>query len=163
MLKKFLFTIIISTFLISCGENYKEISKSEFSEQVLPKVDINKIEIENYETIMIYTDEKVPYRMKIKNSRDLQRFVNVLRSDNQNISIVYTSNDSHLGLFLWQSLYLIFPLLLLSHLVLLWVALKKIIKSETDNLEKILNAIVSIFFPFFGPIIYLTTKPKRSV
>ncbi|WP_417886454.1 PLDc N-terminal domain-containing protein [Zunongwangia sp.] len=59
-----------------------------------------------------------------------------------------------------QLLNLLIPILIISHIILICIALRKIIKSTANDLEKILYAIISIFVPFFGPIIYLTTKPK---
>ena len=95
----------------------------------------------------------------------LPHLVHFLILNDDNISVHYTSasNGSNLGLFVWQTLYLIFPVIILCHIVFLWISLKKIIKSKTDNSEKILSAIISIFFPLFGPLVYLTTKQKSSI
>jgi len=46
--------------LFSCGKDYEEISKLEFIDKVLPKVEINNVEVRNNEIILIYTNEKKP-------------------------------------------------------------------------------------------------------
>jgi ATP-dependent Zn protease len=164
MIKKLLFTIplLIAIFTTSCSENYNDVTQSDFRKTILPNVDINRLEIENNEEVLIFTDAESPYRIRMKNSTEIQKFVEFLNSNDENISIHYTTtpNGSEYGLFIWQMLYLIFPIIILSHIVLLWISLRKIIKSKTDNSEKIFSAIISIFFPFFGPLIYLTTKQK---
>lgn len=146
--------------LTSCNEDYKDVSKSEFSKKILLKVDVKRLEIKNNEEILIYTDEITPYRIKMNTSTEIQEFVDFLNSNDDNITIGYTTNPIgfQFGLLQRQTLHLIIPLIILSHIVLLWIALRKIIKSESDNMEKILYAFISIFFPFFGSLIYLTTK-----
>lgn len=164
MIKKLLFTIpiLIAIFTTSCNENYNDVTQSEFRKTILPNVDINRLKIENNEDVIIYTDAESPYRIKMKNPNEIQEFVGFLNSNGENIPLHYTttSNSSEFGLFLWQTLSLIFPIIILSHIILLWISLRKIIKSKADSSEKIFSAIISIFFPFFGPLIYLTTKQK---
>ncbi|WP_432264567.1 PLDc N-terminal domain-containing protein [Autumnicola lenta] len=60
-------------------------------------------------------------------------------------------------MYTFHFLSLIVPFLIPAHIILLWIALRRIIKSEADNIEKLVYKIISIFFPFFGPILYLTT------
>lgn len=167
MLKRLLFTItlLISFITISCSEKYEEVSQNEFLKTVLPEVKIKRVQIENNEKILIETYENFNYRIEINNSNDAQEFITLLEKSNQNFEIVYshTSTEVNIKLFIYQTLVLLIPILIIAHVILLWIALRKIIKSETDSLEKILCAMISIFFPFFGPLIYLTTERKSSI
>nr|WP_237690414.1 PLD nuclease N-terminal domain-containing protein [Salegentibacter tibetensis] len=63
-------------------------------------------------------------------------------------------------LLLYQALYLIIPLLILVHIILLWIALRRIIRSQIESTEKLVYTIIALFFTFFGPIIYLTTGKR---
>ncbi len=158
--KLFIFSILISTLLFSCGKDYAEVSKSEFINKVLPKVDIVKVEIKNNEKLLIYTSENKSYVIKDFSPNSMDGFLNEIKSKNKNMHVSYinVSNSISNQLIMFQLFTLIIPFLILAHIILLWVSLRKIIKSEIDNIEKIVYTIISIFFPFFGSIIYLTTK-----
>jgi ATP-dependent Zn protease len=152
-------SVLISTLLISCG-NSQEVSKSEFIDNVLPKVEINNVEIRNNEIILIHTNENKPYKIKDVPPYSIDDFLNEIISKNEKISVHYTneSNGNYYILSIFQLFSLIIPFLILAHIILLWISLRRIIKSEIDNMEKMVYTIISIFFPFFGSIIYLTTK-----
>ncbi|MDN3595353.1 PLDc N-terminal domain-containing protein [Zunongwangia endophytica] len=156
----FLIPLLICLISIGCGSDSKEISLNEFNEEILPSEEIKKVVIEDREDIFIYTSEKVPYRLKASEIGDIEEFIDHLYSQQENIDITYNANVNNTGLLLWQLFNLLVPILLLTHIILLWIALRKVIKSTAGDLEKILYAMISIFVPFFGPIIYLTTKPK---
>ncbi len=76
------------------------------------------------------------------------------------VSYTTESNSLSYKIFIFQLFSLIIPFLILAHIILLWISLRRIIKSEIDNMEKMVYTIISIFFPFFGSIIYLTTKKR---
>lgn len=158
--KLFFLSILISTLFISCSKDYDEVSESEFINNVLPTVGINRVVVENTDKILIYTDKNNSYVIENFSPNSIDDFLNKLKSKNENMYVVYTteSNDFSYKLFLFQFFTLIIPFLIFAHFLLLWISLRKIIKSKIDTLEKILYAIISIFFPFFGSLIYLTTK-----
>lgn len=158
----FILSVLISALLFSCGKNYKDISKLEFMDKVLPKVEINHVEVRNLETLLIYTNDKKPYKIKDIPSNSIDDFLKEIKSKNDNMYVSYTTESNNLSfkLIIFQLFTLIIPFLILAHIILLWISLRKIIKSEVDNMEKILYTIISIFFPFFGSVLYLTTKRR---
>ncbi len=160
--KLFIFSILISTLLFSCGDDYEKVSKSEFIKKVLPKNDINKVVVENNDKLFIYTNENKPYSIEDLSPNTIEDFLNELKSKNENMYVEYgtKSNSFSIKLMMFQLFSLIIPFLFLAHIILLWISLRRIIKSEIDNMEKMVYTIISLFFPFFGSIIYLTTKKR---
>ncbi|PHR99152.1 MAG: hypothetical protein COA80_04370 [Leeuwenhoekiella sp.] len=151
--------VLISILFTSCSDDYEEISKSEFIDTVLQDQKITSLEIENKEKIHIYTNENKYYVISDLSSHSLDDLVDEIRSKNGAVLVKYLAPETSIILDVLMSL-LFLPLIIPAHIILLWIALRKIIKSEVEDTEKILHAIISIFFPFFGPIIYLTTKRK---
>lgn len=162
MIRKLFFILLtlLAVMATSCGKNYREVSSAEFTEKLLPKLNVKHLVVENNENLIIYTEEKTPYKIEIDSPTRLNETIDAIRSKNKNSSITYISEAENfqLGLFIWQMIYRVIPILILIHVILLWITLRKIIKSEKDHMEKMLYAIISIFFPFFGSLIYLTTK-----
>ncbi|WBL22942.1 ATP-dependent metallopeptidase FtsH/Yme1/Tma family protein [Zunongwangia sp. HRR-M8] len=156
----FLIPVLICLISVGCGKDSKEISLTEFKEEILPSEEIEKVVIEDREDIFIYTSEKAPYKLKASEIGNIEEFIDNLHSQQENIDITYNTNVTNTGILLWQLFNLLVPILLLIHIILLWISLRKVIKSTAGDLEKILYAMISILVPFFGPIIYLTTKRR---
>lgn len=154
--------IFISVVLLSCSNDYKDVSKSEFITKILPTVEVEKVTIKNNEEVLVETEANEHYRIELGSVGQANSFINELDSVDDNFKVIYdhSSPGTEITLIFWQTLSLIIPLLMLAHIVLLLVAIRKILKSGTENSEKILNTIISIFIPFFGPIIYLTNKKQ---
>ncbi|WBL25147.1 PLDc N-terminal domain-containing protein [Zunongwangia sp. HGR-M22] len=156
----FLIPVLICLISVGCGKDSKEISFTEFNEEILPSEEIEKVVIEDREDILVYTSEKVPYKLKASEIDNIEEFIDNLHSKQENIDITYNTNVTNTGILLGQLFNLLVPILLLTHIILLWISLRKVIKSTAGDLEKILYAMISILVPFFGPIIYLTTKRR---
>ena len=156
-------TLVFSTILLlSCSSDNQEISSSEFIEKILPKVDVQSIEVKNQGEILIFTDQE-PYKIELNSGSSTNEFINIIRSKDNNFNITYTASEGFIpSLFLFQFFTALFPLLILLHIILLWIVLRKIIKSEVESLEKLVYTMIVIFVPFIGPIIYLTTKKRNG-
>lgn len=155
----YLLLVLLPFLFFSCGKDHNEISETQFINSVLPEVEIDRVEIKNLEDALVYTNEQKTYKITLGSRNSAEEFVNRIRAKNEKVAIGYTTESSSpFWVSIMQFLPLIFPLLILIHLILLWIALRRIIKSHTDNIEKLVYTIISIFFPFFGPIIYLTTN-----
>ena len=156
--------VLFSIFLSSCS-NHKEVSKTEFINTVLPKVDVNYVEIKNNEKILVHTVEEETYKVNAGSMTrgEINEFVDTIRARNEHISVHQETilGSNHPGRYLLDFIPFIFPLLFIIHIILLWIALKRIIRSNIDSMEKLVYTIISIFFPFFGPILYLTTGKKH--
>ncbi|MCM4167500.1 hypothetical protein KCTC52924_01001 [Arenibacter antarcticus] len=153
----FILSIFISVLLFSCTGDYEEVSEQEFINNILPEVDINNVTIKNNELILISTNDNERYRIKGNPPNSLNILINKIQSENQNFGVTYTDEPNYFG-----SIFLLIPILMpfiiLVHIILLWVALRRIIQSTVAPMEKLVYTIISIFVPLFGPIIYLTTK-----
>lgn len=155
------FSIFVSILSFSCSNDYKEITLTEFTEKVLPSEEIQKVVLKNQEELLISTSQKETYKIEPISQYNIEELVSTIQTNNKNVNITYQQEtNAFYGLLFWQFINLLVIILFISHIILLCIALRKIIKSAANDLEKILYAIISIFVPFFGPIIYLTTKPK---
>ncbi|MBZ9729405.1 PLDc N-terminal domain-containing protein [Salegentibacter sp. JZCK2] len=129
-----------------------------------PEVDVNNIEIKKDE-LMVHTAEEETYKVNLgsRNSIKKQEFLNEIKAKNPGMTETYVTESNELFssfLLLYQALYLIIPLLILVHIILLWIALRRIIRSQIESTEKLVYTIIALFFTFFGPIIYLTTGKR---
>ncbi|MCH4822092.1 PLD nuclease N-terminal domain-containing protein [Gramella lutea] len=160
---RLLFIASVLMMLMSCSKDHKNVSRSEFIKIILPEADVQNVTVKDENSVLIKTDENAQYRVEVNSAKQANEFIKEIESQDNSFSIIYDVSSEGIGaaLAIWQFLYFLFPALLLAHVVLLWVALRKIIRSGEDGMHKILYAMISIFFPFFGPIIYLKAK-KRS-
>ncbi len=157
----YLTLVLFTILLLSCSSDYQEISGSEFVEKVLPNVDVQSIEVKNQEEILISTDQE-HYKIELNSGSSIQEYLNIIRSYDDNFNETYTASEGFRpSLFLYQFFIALFPLLILLHIILLWIVLRKIIRSGVESVEKLIYTMIVIFVPFMGPIIYLTTK-RRS-
>ncbi|WP_417886453.1 ATP-dependent metallopeptidase FtsH/Yme1/Tma family protein [Zunongwangia sp.] len=91
-MKKFLLIIIICFITLlstSCSKDYKEIPKSEFTETILPAEKIEKVVVENGEYLIIYTSEKIPYKIVSISNYEINPLVEKIQSNNKNVDISY--------------------------------------------------------------------------
>ncbi|WP_432271476.1 PLD nuclease N-terminal domain-containing protein [Autumnicola tepida] len=155
----FILLFIFSVLHFSCGKNYKEISQPEFITTVLPKIEVRKVEVKNDESMLIYTNEAEAYKVETGSTISTEDLLEKVTSANTGATVTYTSVPRSLPFLLsiWPFLYLLFPFIGLLHIILLCFSLRKIIKSKIPATEKLVYVVISIFFPFFGPIIYLTS------
>lgn len=160
-----IFSFLFAILFIACSNDKRDVSASEFINDILPEVEVKQVLVENMEKILIQTAGSETYSINI-NSMDrmeTEAFLNRIRMETNEIPVSYQSTPSPTAYIfeLLSLLPLISLFLILIHIILLWIALKRIIKSEIDNIEKLVYTIISIFFPFFGPIIYFTAGRKR--
>ncbi len=163
--KSLIVLVLFSILLVSCGKDYEEVSGPEFINTVLPEVDVNHVEImTRTNEITVYTDKQETYKVNLgsRNSIKKQEILNEIKAKNPEITETYVTESNELFPFLliYQALYLIIPIFMLFHIILLWIALRRIIRSQIESTEKLVYTIIAIFFPFFGPIIYLTTGKR---
>ena len=130
--------VLFSIFITSCS-NHKEVSKTEFINTVLHEVDVNTVEVKNNE-ILIHTVEQETYNVDASSMTrgEINEFVNTIRAKNEHIGVHYNiinpGSNSPVR-YLLDFIPLLFPLLFFTHIILLWIALKRIIRSEVDNTE----------------------------
>ncbi|UAB86415.1 PLDc N-terminal domain-containing protein [Zunongwangia sp. SCSIO 43204] len=87
--------------------------------------------------------------------------VSAVQTTNVGVKIIYSNTvDAGFGLYVWQLFSWVLIFVIPIHFVLLIIALIKIIRSTVAMNEKILYALISIFFPFFGSIIYFAVGKK---
>lgn len=151
-------SILFSFLLSSCSKNYKEVSESEFINNILPNIEINNMEV-NKNEVIVHTNEEKGYKVKLDSPNSVPAFLNKIASQNKNFSVLHDSSEN--TLILLTLLPLVFPLIILIHIILLTIALSRIIKSEINSVEKLVYTIISLFFIVIGPIIYLTTKKSN--
>lgn len=164
MPRRLLFIASVLMMLMSCSKEPKNVSRAEFTENILPDVDVQNLTVKDGNSVVIRTNENKEYRIEVGSAEQADDLIKEIESKDNNFSIMYDVSSAGIGtaLAIWQFLYFLFPALFLAHVILLWVALRKIIRSGEDGMHKILYAMISIFFPFFGPIIYLNAKKGSS-
>ena len=163
--KSLIVLVLFSILSISCGEDHKEVSVSEFTNTVLPEIEINNVEaMTETNEIIIYTVEEDTYKVNLGTMDPIEKheLMNEIKVKNPGVTETYVleSNELFSPFLIFQALYLIIPILILTHIILLWIALKKIIRSQIESTEKLVYTIITIFFPVFGSIIYLTTGKR---
>ena len=162
MLRKLsiVFAILISVLTISCDQK-SEISKAEFTEEILPNEDITRLNINNDEEGIAVSRGGNEYKVKLANRAEALDLINQVESSNSGVTIARsTTVNAGLGLYVWQLFSWVLICFIPLHFILLIIALIKIIKSTIAMNEKILYAVISIFFPVFGSIIYFAVGKK---
>ena len=153
--------IVFALFLtVSCSKDSTEISASEFTIDVLPEVNVDRIEVVDDQQVLIYTNGKKPYLVKLEKSGFVEGFVDRIRFENENASVQYTyqKNDFSWFLTFYQILPILFVMLILLQIILLWFSLKKITKGRYEPLEKLVHLVIVLFAPVIGPLVFLTSR-----
>jgi len=161
MLRKLsiVFAILISVFIISC-DNKDEVSLVEFTEEILPNEEITALTINNGHAVVTSGDGN-EYMVNLENRAEMLDLVSAVQTTNFGVDIIYSNTvDAGFGLYVWQLFSWVLIFFIPIHFVLLIIALIKIIRSTVTMNEKILYALISIFFPFFGSIIYFAVGKK---
>ncbi|MFC6858315.1 PLDc N-terminal domain-containing protein [Zunongwangia atlantica] len=161
MLRKLsiVFAILISVFIISCDKK-DEISLVEFTEEILPNEEITELTINNGHAVVISGGGN-EYMVNLVNRAEMLDLVSAVQTTNVGVDIIYSNTvDAGFGLYVWQLFSWVLIFFIPIHFVLLIIALIKIIRSTVAMNEKILYALISIFFPFFGSIIYFAVGKK---
>ncbi|MHA6278652.1 hypothetical protein ACXYMT_00585 [Salinimicrobium sp. CAU 1759] len=153
--------LVLALFLtVSCSKDSNEISASEFTTEVLPEEQVNRIEVVDDQQVLLYTNEKIPYLVKLEKRGMAESFVDRIRFENENASVQYTYQKRDFSWFLtfYQLLPILFVTLILLQIILLWFSLKKITKGRYEPLEKLVHLVIVLFAPIIGPLVFLTSR-----
>ncbi|ETN93851.1 hypothetical protein [Zhouia amylolytica] len=173
MLKKFisLSVLLFCYVFISCNSRTQKASETEFINEILPQINIGSLEIENKKSLKVITEKDKTYLVELTSTKEINDLVEKILEENPSIPISRFSktNNSYFNhAIFYMLIQFLMPFLIIIHLILLWVCLKKILKSPVHGSDKLTNTIIVIFVPLLGSIIYLTTKkelnkrPKQS-
>lgn len=126
-------------------------------EEVLPNSTVHTISVKNNNAIIETATAAKAFRIKDVPAEDLEVLLNKIQSKNDQVAVTFSQESNSMPNIFFLMPFLM-PFLILLHIILLWVALRIIIKSAVDPMEKLVHTFISILVPFFGPLIYLTTK-----
>lgn len=165
MQKSILYLGIALTLLLlsSCSKDYTEISATEFTAEVLPQIQVERIEVIKNRLVRIFPYKGTPYEVELEQADSAVAFVARIRAQNENAQVEYVIDEGSMSwiLTIYQLIPLIFLLLFILQIVLLWLSIKKILKSGNDNMEKLVHSVIVIFAPLIGPILFLTTRNTK--
>lgn len=156
-------TVLILLLNGSCSKDYREISALEIT-KMLPELKIDHIEVVEGEFVRLHVADGKPYQVDLDRVESEENFVSHVKAWNENASVEYVNRT---GSFSWaitfyQLLPILFLLLIILHIVLLWLSLKKIIKRHDAPMEKLVHLIMVLFAPVIGPIVFLSTKKSSN-
>ena len=176
-MSKFLLRIVIIALTISftnCSTNSpKKISISEFNNQIIKTVKIDRIVVEsnnnekNKKVFLYSSSQEKAFYIESVSQQTINFIVNSIKVDQQSsLSVSYNSRTSIVEQLKSYSYFLRYLFPYTVYLILLVLTLLNLLKSKFENpIDKLVWTIIIIFLPLIGILMYgfvgKTTKLKN--